>query len=90
MLLIWAQLRVEWKRSFAFIAYGDDWRIKRRTFHQYFNQTAVRDYHSSMSKEAMKLVHRFLSTPEDFMMHIRTYVLPYNPHALLVLWADSK
>ncbi|RPD69160.1 CyP450 monooxygenase [Lentinus tigrinus ALCF2SS1-7] len=53
------------------INYGPWWRRHRRTFHQFFNPTAVQEYQPSQRREAHKFVLRLIERPKDFVHHIR-------------------
>ena len=56
---------------FVFMGYGDDWRERRRVFHQYFNPNAAVTYRPRELKVARQLLARLLETPDDFMIHLR-------------------
>ena len=53
--------------------YGSIWREHRRTFHQFFNQTASVPYHPHEVKAARKLLLRLMETPEEFNDHLLQY-----------------
>lgn len=60
---------------FVFMGYGDHWRERRRIFHQHFHPTAALQYRPRAIHGARVLIQRLLETPDDFMMHLRQYVL---------------
>ena len=55
--------------------YGPWWRRHRRAFRQYFNPNAVKTYDAAQKLEAHRFVRRLIDAPEDFLHHIRQYVL---------------
>ncbi|KAI8996249.1 cytochrome P450 [Trametes punicea] len=56
---------------FVFMGYGENWRERRRVFHQYFHPNAATTYRPKELKVARELLRRLLETPEDFMVHLR-------------------
>ena len=62
-----------WDWMFAFMPYGSVWREYRRTFHQFFNQTASIPYHPYEVKAVRKLLLRLIETPEEFNDHLLQY-----------------
>ncbi|KAI0743064.1 cytochrome P450 [Daedaleopsis nitida] len=56
---------------FVFMGYGDDWRERRRVFHQYFHPNAAVNYRPRSLKVARELLRRLLESPDDFMVHLR-------------------
>ncbi|KIJ48489.1 hypothetical protein M422DRAFT_162762 [Sphaerobolus stellatus SS14] len=62
-----------WDWNVAFMRYGERWRRHRRTFHQYFNANAVKEYEGVQVDAACDLIRRLYSTPEDYEEHIRYY-----------------
>lgn len=69
----------------AFIGYGDKWREHRRMFHQHFNPAAVQKYHPRTSQEVKKLLGRLIAQPDDFMQHIRTYVMSHASRSTVLM-----
>ncbi|KDQ59104.1 hypothetical protein JAAARDRAFT_33832 [Jaapia argillacea MUCL 33604] len=57
--------------NFAAMRYGDNWRRHRRTFHQQFNQGAIRKYQPIQTRESRLLLQRLLGAPQDFYSIIR-------------------
>ncbi|KAJ3555935.1 hypothetical protein NM688_g2302 [Phlebia brevispora] len=47
-----------WKWNLGLMPYGTEWRIKRRAFHQHFNQQAVKQYHSIQTRETRRFLKR--------------------------------
>ncbi|PIL25684.1 cytochrome P450 [Ganoderma sinense ZZ0214-1] len=56
---------------FVFMGYGDDWRERRRVFHQFFHPNAAVAYRPRELKVARELLQRLLESPDDFMVHLR-------------------
>ncbi|TBU24926.1 cytochrome P450, partial [Dichomitus squalens] len=56
---------------FLFMDYGDDWRERRRVFHQFFHSNASVGYRPRELKVARELLSRLLESPDDFMTHLR-------------------
>ncbi|TFK81327.1 cytochrome P450 [Polyporus arcularius HHB13444] len=56
---------------FVFMGYGEDWRERRRVFHQYFHPNATKNYRPRELKVARELLRRLLESPDDFMVHLR-------------------
>ena len=70
--------RVGWEKSFAFMGYGTRWKEHRKLFLQHFQPAAVVRYYPRFAEEAGLLLNRLVATPDDFMDHIRVYVLVKN------------
>ncbi|GJJ11034.1 hypothetical protein Clacol_005265 [Clathrus columnatus] len=51
--------------------YGEKWRRDRTYFHQFFNQTAVENYHEVQMKYTKVLLKRFYQSPDDYRSHLR-------------------
>ncbi len=56
------------------MGYGEDWRERRRVFHQYFHPNATKNYRPRELKVARELLRRLLESPDDFMVHLRQCV----------------
>ncbi|KAJ8501740.1 hypothetical protein ONZ45_g12030 [Pleurotus djamor] len=56
-----------WAWAFAFMPYGDAWRLRRRMFQQEFHPSATTMYRPQEVKYVRRLLHRLLVTPEEFM-----------------------
>jgi hypothetical protein len=66
--------------------YGELWRKYRRTFHQYYNESAVKMYHPMMYEERGHFLRKLRDKPEDFLHHIEASVSPpVFPKSLLIL-----
>lgn len=61
--------------SLAIMPYGEEWRKVRRGFHQYFNSNVAPNYHTVHEEQSHDFLKRLRQTPEDFLDHIRQYVL---------------
>ncbi|KAF8655202.1 hypothetical protein AX16_003234 [Volvariella volvacea WC 439] len=60
-----------WDFSLAFMRYGLPWRKHRKMFSAHFNNAASSRYKPIHTKETRYLLGRLLSSPENFMHHIR-------------------
>ncbi|KAF9003579.1 cytochrome P450 [Cyathus striatus] len=60
-----------WDFDFAFMDYGDTWRLHRKLMHQHFNVTAAKDFRPQQVKAAQGLVKRLLGGPDDVVKAIR-------------------
>ncbi|KAK1227700.1 hypothetical protein PQX77_009288 [Marasmius sp. AFHP31] len=59
------------ERNFAFMKYGEQWRIRRRLFDQAFNSTASRRYQPQEAKATQELLRKLCDDPDNFTSHIR-------------------
>lgn len=57
--------------NFGFFPYGDNWRIHRRLFVSGFGAGSEHLYNRVQEAMAGQLLVRLLSTPEDFLDHLR-------------------
>ncbi|GJJ11035.1 hypothetical protein Clacol_005266 [Clathrus columnatus] len=62
-------IKLDWAMVFA--QYGERWRRNRTYFHQFFNQTAVENYHDIQLKYTKVLLKRLYHSPEDYRTHVR-------------------
>ncbi|GJE97951.1 cytochrome P450 [Phanerochaete sordida] len=62
---------VGWQRNFVFAKYGDQWKARARIFQQNYNTSAMPKHRPKLLKTTQHLLLNFLTTPEDFMKHIR-------------------
>ncbi|GJJ10961.1 hypothetical protein Clacol_005190 [Clathrus columnatus] len=62
-------VKLDWTMVFA--QYGERWRRNRTYFHQFFNQTAVENYHDIQIKYTKTLLKRLYQSPEDYQTHVR-------------------
>ncbi|OCH89273.1 cytochrome P450 [Obba rivulosa] len=60
-----------WEWDFGLMEYGQRWRRHRRAFHQFFNQTAVRDYQPQVQAASRSFLRQLYHDPQDFARHIR-------------------
>lgn len=51
--------------------YGTDWRVHRRVFHQYFNQTTVNKYLDVQVQQTHLFLRRALETPGKLAQQTR-------------------
>lgn len=54
--------------------YGEKWRRHRRVFHQSFTERESLTYRPTQTQKVQDMLHGLLSTPENFMEHIKTQV----------------
>lgn len=73
-LNFFARLGANW--SFVLMQYGGLWRKYRRTFHQYYNQSALKMYHPMMYEERGHFLRKLRDKPEDFLHYIEASVNP--------------
>ena len=57
--------------NLVLMPYGTAWRRHRRAFHEHFQANAVHEYLPIQVKETQALLRRLLTTPQNFMHHIR-------------------
>ncbi|KAF6755368.1 cytochrome P450 98A3, partial [Ephemerocybe angulata] len=58
---------------FSLMPYGALWRRQRKLFHEYFNPTAVKRYHSMILEERLAFVEDLLNDPKSFSQRTRSY-----------------
>ncbi|KAH9847427.1 O-methylsterigmatocystin oxidoreductase [Lenzites betulinus] len=58
-------------REFAIQGYTPGWRLRRRTFHGFFQQSVVPNYYPVHLRECHRVLNRLLDTPEDFIAFVR-------------------
>ncbi|EDR10167.1 uncharacterized protein LACBIDRAFT_248655 [Laccaria bicolor S238N-H82] len=63
--------RMGWGYDIPNMPYGTMWRRHRRAFHEHFHTNAVHKYLPTQAKESQALLCRLLTTPQNFMHHIR-------------------
>ncbi|KAF9527932.1 cytochrome P450 [Crepidotus variabilis] len=51
--------------------YGDDWRLERRMFQQFFKPDVLQQYQDVQTRKINDLLSKLLVTPDDFLDHIR-------------------
>lgn len=59
--------------NFSMMQHGPDWKQHRRAFHQFFNNTAVSQFHPIIYEERDLLLERLEASPERFAHHIETF-----------------
>lgn len=57
--------------SIAHARYGREWRVRRKLFHSQFSLQASKRYHDIEEKATHQFLGRLMSTPEQFMSHVR-------------------
>ena len=70
---ITSRMNLEW--SFGLMPYGTMWRQHSRTFHKYFNNNAVQQYHPIMYEETKTFLRKVNSQPSDIFEHMQMYVV---------------
>ncbi|EMD39781.1 hypothetical protein CERSUDRAFT_112052 [Gelatoporia subvermispora B] len=60
---------VDWNT--AVMRYGSEWRQHRRTFHQFFSQSAVQAFRPQFCEAARDLLRRLHREPAGFIRHIK-------------------
>lgn len=60
--------------EFAVQGYTQEWRIRRRLFHTFFQPGAIPQYHPVHVRECRRFLQRLLATPEEFLSLARQYV----------------
>ncbi|EIW55305.1 cytochrome P450 [Trametes versicolor FP-101664 SS1] len=53
--------------EFAVQGYTQEWRIRRRLFHTFFQPSAIPQYHPVHVRECQRFRQRLLATPEEFL-----------------------
>ncbi|KAF4621608.1 hypothetical protein D9613_012620 [Agrocybe pediades] len=62
---------MEWGFNMAMLPYGSWWRRHRRSFNEHFHQNTVYKYQPAQAHEVKEFLNRLLTTPDNFMHHIR-------------------
>lgn len=73
--------------NLALMPYGSEWRVHRRTFHQYMNSEVVPQYRPVQTSSTRTLARRLLDTPENWTNLVKLYVslLHDDTHSILTL-----
>ncbi|KZT25793.1 hypothetical protein NEOLEDRAFT_340771 [Neolentinus lepideus HHB14362 ss-1] len=58
-------------QSLPLLSYGPEWRLQRKLAAVVLNPTAIKKYHNVQEDVAALLNKDLLTSPEDFMKHIR-------------------
>ncbi|KAG2069904.1 cytochrome P450 [Suillus decipiens] len=62
-----------WTMNFAFLAYGDEWRLCRRLFHQTFRpESAIKFYPMQMSR-VHEMIINLIDGPQHYYDHFATF-----------------
>ncbi|KAG1762788.1 cytochrome P450 [Suillus occidentalis] len=64
-----------WSVNFGFIAYGDEWRLCRRLFHQTFRPESAVKFRPMQIKRACEMVVNLIDDPQHFHHHFATSIL---------------
>ncbi|KAF8917174.1 cytochrome P450 [Mucidula mucida] len=62
---------MKWAWNFNHMRYSDEWRLHRKTFHQYFQAKEVLEYRPVQMATTRMLLKLMLQSPEDFFSHVR-------------------
>ncbi|KJA21835.1 hypothetical protein HYPSUDRAFT_140077 [Hypholoma sublateritium FD-334 SS-4] len=62
---------MDWNYNMAMVPYGPWWRRHRRSFNEHFHASAVWKYQPTQAREVRAFLQRLLTTPDNFMHHIR-------------------
>ncbi|KAK0469619.1 cytochrome P450 [Desarmillaria tabescens] len=60
-----------WGTIMGFMRYSDQWRKRRRMFHQYFQPRAVPAYYPVQMKATLVLLQQLLKSPDEFVRRVR-------------------
>ncbi|PBL03448.1 cytochrome P450 [Armillaria gallica] len=60
-----------WETIIGFMRYSDQWRMRRRMFHQYFYLRAVAAYYPVQVKATSVLLQQLHKSPDAFVHHVR-------------------
>ncbi|KAG1845230.1 cytochrome P450 [Suillus tomentosus] len=61
--------------DFGFIAYGDEWRLCRRLFHQTFRPESAAKFRPMQIKRAREIIVNLVDDPENYYDHFATFSL---------------
>ncbi|OAX33109.1 cytochrome P450 [Rhizopogon vinicolor AM-OR11-026] len=61
--------------NFAFIGYGDVWRLSRRLFHQTFRPLSALKFRPMQIKRAREMVANLIDDPQNYYSHFGTFTL---------------
>ncbi|EGN98292.1 hypothetical protein SERLA73DRAFT_91572 [Serpula lacrymans var. lacrymans S7.3] len=61
-----------WGFNSLFLAYGDEWRLHRRLFHQAFRAEASLTYRPMQLSKVHQMLLNLFETPEDYSEHMQT------------------
>ncbi|KAF9244244.1 cytochrome P450 [Melanogaster broomeanus] len=63
-----------WAFHFAWTPYGEQWRLQRKVFHQFFRTEASLEYHPVQLQKARQLVLDLIKDPTDYPNHLERHV----------------
>ncbi|KAK7447720.1 hypothetical protein VKT23_013976 [Stygiomarasmius scandens] len=66
-----ANVLMKWIWDFAHMRYSDEWRLHRKTFHQYFQQRHVPEFYPIQRESASLFLKKILQYPDEFRDHVR-------------------
>ena len=93
-LTLWKKtwFRMKWDFNISIQPYGVGWRRHRKSFHHFFNIDAVSKYLPIQRREVRAFLGRLLDTPDNFLHHIRQYVLLLirNFSKVIIKWCGNK
>ncbi|KAG2090009.1 cytochrome P450 [Suillus discolor] len=61
--------------NFGFMAYGDEWRLCRRLFHQTFRPESAAKFRPMQIKRAREIIVNLVDDPENYYDHFATFSL---------------
>ncbi|KAG1787447.1 cytochrome P450 [Suillus plorans] len=64
-----------WSISFAFMGYGDEWRLCRRLFHQTFRSKSAVKFRPMQIRRAREMVVNLVDDPQHYHDHFATFSL---------------
>ncbi|KAG1855593.1 cytochrome P450, partial [Suillus subluteus] len=64
-----------WSISFAFIGYGDEWRLCRRLFHQTFRPESAVKFRPMQIRRAREMIVNLVDEPQHYHDHFATFAL---------------
>ncbi|KAG2087119.1 cytochrome P450 [Suillus discolor] len=64
-----------WSLSFAFMGYGDEWRLCRRLFHQTFRSESAVKFRPMQIRRAREMVVNLVDDPQHYHDHFATFSL---------------
>ncbi|KAG1829824.1 cytochrome P450 [Suillus variegatus] len=64
---------IGWSIIFAFIGYGDEWRLCRRLFQQTFRRDSALKFHPMQIKQAREMILNLIDDPQNYHSHFATF-----------------
>ncbi|OAX35563.1 cytochrome P450 [Rhizopogon vinicolor AM-OR11-026] len=62
-----------WSFSFGFLGYNDEWRLRRRLFHQTFRSESALKFRPIQIRQARQLSANIIDDPEHYHSHFSTF-----------------